>query len=172
MPAEHRQALAKTEIALTEIDRIMTAGMPKVQNVDPPAVQLHWPKASTGWPRNHPVPNKDPVPAEQALQHVEWHRIAWRQGTKGPLMAGFAAMRARPAEGEQLRQGRHLPGEEVWLIGEHRSAGERKYYLANLPQEATLEELAATIKARWICEQVHQQMKEELSLDHFEGRSP
>jgi hypothetical protein len=31
--------------------------------------------------------------------------------------------------------------------------------------------LAATIKARWICEQAHQQMKEELGLDHFEGRS-
>src|SRR5262249_37188295 len=30
---------------------------------------------------------------------------------------------------------------------------------------------AATIKARWICEQAHQQMKEELGLDHFEGRS-
>ena len=31
--------------------------------------------------------------------------------------------------------------------------------------------LAAIIKARWICEQAHQQMKEELGLDHFEGRS-
>jgi SRSO17 transposase len=31
--------------------------------------------------------------------------------------------------------------------------------------------LAATIKARWVCEQAHQQMKEELGLDHFEGRS-
>jgi hypothetical protein len=31
--------------------------------------------------------------------------------------------------------------------------------------------LAATIKARWICEQAHQQLKEELGLDHFEGRS-
>jgi SRSO17 transposase len=30
---------------------------------------------------------------------------------------------------------------------------------------------AATIKARWICEQAHQQLKEELGLDHFEGRS-
>jgi SRSO17 transposase len=26
-------------------------------------------------------------------------------------------------------------------------------------------------KARWICEQAHQQLKEELGLDHFEGRS-
>ena len=30
--------------------------------------------------------------------------------------------------------------------------------------------LAATIKARWVCEQAHQQLKEELGLDHFEGR--
>ena len=35
----------------------------------------------------------------------------------------------------------------------------------------TLEGRAATIKARWICEQAHQQLKEELGLDHFEGRS-
>jgi hypothetical protein len=34
-----------------------------------------------------------------------------------------------------------------------------------------LRSLAATIKARWICEQAHQQLKEELGLDHFEGRS-
>ena len=44
-------------------------------------------------------------------------------------------------------------------------------YLANLPAEAGLKTLAATIKARWVCEQAHQQLKEELGLDHFEGRS-
>lgn len=31
--------------------------------------------------------------------------------------------------------------------------------------------MTAAIKARWICEQAHQQLKEELGLDHFEGRS-
>ncbi len=65
----------------------------------------------------------------------------------------------------------HLPGEEVWLIGEHRSNGERKYYLSNLPADTSLTRLAGAIKARWICEQEHQQLKEELGLDHFEGRS-
>jgi SRSO17 transposase len=65
----------------------------------------------------------------------------------------------------------HMPGEEVWLIGEHRSNGERKYYLSNLPSDTPLKALAGTIKARWICEQAHQQLKEELGLDHFEGRS-
>lgn len=65
----------------------------------------------------------------------------------------------------------HLPGEEVWLIGECRASGEHKYYLSNLPETTDLKTLASTIKARWVCEQAHQQLKEELGLDHFEGRS-
>src|SRR5262249_43122803 len=60
---------------------------------------------------------------------------------------------------------------EAWLIGEHRMSGEKKCYLANLPAKTDLRTLATTIKARWVCEQAHQQMKEELGLDHFEGRS-
>ncbi|MBO0734354.1 MAG: IS3 family transposase [Methylocapsa sp.] len=64
-----------------------------------------------------------------------------------------------------------LAGEEAWVIGEWRSSCERKYYFSNLPANANLKTLAATIKARWVCEQVRQQMKEEPGLDHFEGRS-
>ena len=65
----------------------------------------------------------------------------------------------------------HLPGEEAWLVGEHRSTSERKYYLSNLPADATLKRLAGVVKARWACEQAHQQLKEDLGLDHFGGRS-
>ena len=64
-----------------------------------------------------------------------------------------------------------MPGEEVWLVGERRSTGEQKYYVSNLPADTTIKTLAAAIKARWVCEQAHQQLKEELGLDHFEGRS-
>ena len=117
------------------------------------------------------MPSQEPVPAERALADAEWRRVSWRRGTKGPLAAEFAAVRVRPAEGDQLRNGWHLPGDEVWLVGEHRASGEKKYYLSSLPAETPLEELAATIKARWVCEQAHQQLKEELGLDHFEGRS-
>ncbi|CAO3454935.1 hypothetical protein [Azospirillum argentinense] len=39
-----------------------------------------------------------------------------------------------------------------------------------MPPDTTLPVLAARIKARWVCEQGRQQMKEELGLDHFEGR--
>ena len=64
-----------------------------------------------------------------------------------------------------------MPGEEVWLLGERRAGGERKFYLSNLPVGTSLRAREATIKARWICEQAHQQMKEELGLDHLEDRS-
>ncbi len=64
-----------------------------------------------------------------------------------------------------------MPREEVWLIGGHRSTGERKYYLSNLSADTSLRLPAAAIKVRWVCEQAHRQLKEELGLDHFEGRS-
>ena len=35
----------------------------------------------------------------------------------------------------QGRTGQHLPGDEAWLVGEHRASGERKYYLSNLPPD-------------------------------------
>ena len=109
------------------------------------------------------------------LEDAKWRQVSWRRGTKGRLSARFAVMRVRVADGPAQRIGasgaQHMPGEEAWLIGEHRSSGERKYYLSNLPADTPIRHLAAAIKARWICEQAHQQLKEELGLDHFEGRS-
>jgi SRSO17 transposase len=105
--------------------------------------------------------------------------VAHGDGVSGPCQSctRFAAVRVRIAYGPPQRikdkSQQHLPGEEAWLIGEHRTSGEKKYYLANLPATTDLRtlNLAATIKARWICEQAHQQLKEEIGLDHFEGRS-
>lgn len=72
------------------------------------------------------------------------------------------------------RHGRPAPARRGGL-GDRRaplcSTGERKYYLSNLPADTPLKQLAGAIKARWVCEQAHQQLKEELGLDHFEGRS-
>ena len=56
-------------------------------------------------------------------------------------------------------------------MAERRSPDEIKYYLTNPPANAKLKTLASAIKALWSCDQAHQQLKEELGLDHFEGRS-
>jgi SRSO17 transposase len=156
---------------LSERGLSWVAGIPRNHGVYPVSVALTWPKHATGGPRKHPVPETRPVEAEAMLADAAWRPISWRRGTKGPLQATFAALRVRPADGAAVRGGIHLPGDEVWLVGEHRATGEFKYYLSNLPAEATLERLAGLIKARWVCEQAHQQLKEELGLDHLECRS-
>ena len=150
-------------------------GIPRHLKVYPADVQMIWPVAGRGRPRQRHVPDTVSIAAEDMLTDATWQNISWRTGTKGKLKARFAAVRVRVADGPPQRirdKGQqHLPGDEAWLIGEHRMSGEKKYYLANLPAKAGLLALAATIKARWVCEQAHQQLKEELGLDHFEGRS-
>ncbi len=164
MSAEFRQALP-------ERDLLWAVGIPRTQKVYTTAVQLRWPRASRGRPRQLPVPSEQPQAVEDVLAKLRWRRLSWRQGTKGALAARFAALRVRVGDGPVTRPSRHLPGEEVWLVGEWRSTGERKYYLSNLRPDTPLRSLAAAIKGRWVCEQAHQQLKQELGLGHFEGRS-
>ena len=169
LSAPFRQGLTARSLA-------WAVGIPRHLKVYPADVRLIWPITKVrGRPRKRHVPDILSMPAEDMLADAKWRNVSWRSGTKGRLTARFAAVRVRTADGPPQRiwdKGQqHLPGDEAWLIGEHRKSGERKYYLANLPAAMDLRALAATIKARWICEQAHQQLKEELGLDHFEGRS-
>jgi SRSO17 transposase len=189
----------KGEIALAELDRLREAGARfGVVLADPgygssaafrhglDARHLRWAVgiacnqkvyapdvhlvAPTGRART-PVPDQEPREAQAVLAAHPWRRVTWRQGTRGKLSARFCVRRVRVGDGEVWGNNRHLPGEEVWLVGEWRSSGERKYYLSNLPPRTSRRALVGAIKARWVCEQAHQQLKEELGLDHFEGRS-
>jgi SRSO17 transposase len=159
--------------ALSERGLRWAVGIPRHQKVYPVDVALVFPVAGRGRPRQRHIPDSKSIAAEAMLADASWRSVSWRRGTKGRLSARFAAVRVRVADGptQRIRDmgGQHLPGEEAWLIGERRSNGERKYYLSNLPIDMPIKTLAGTIKARWICEQAHQQLKEELGLDHFEG---
>lgn len=132
------------------------------------------PKPALGRRPKHPRPSVPSVAAKDMVQALGPHalrRYAWRNGTKGALAARFAAVRVRVADGPLIARGQHLPGEAVWLVCELRYSGERKYYFTNHPATASRMTLVRAIKARWACEQAHQQLKDELGLDHFEGRS-
>ena len=167
LSARFRQGLTTRKLS-------WAVGIPRHVKVYPVDVQMIRPVARRGRPPQR-IPDTLSVAAEDVLTTAKWQNISWRTGTKGKLRARFAAVRVRVADGSPQRikdkTHQHLPGEQAWLIGEHRASGERKYYLANLPAKTDLRTLAATIKARWVCEQAHQQLKEELGLDHFEGRS-
>ena len=142
-------------------------GIPRTQKVYDRDVQLIPPAGR----KRRPVPDQEPRMAAAALAGQRWRRVTWRGGTKGALSVRFAAARVRVGDGATLANNRHLPGEEVWLVGEWRASGERKYYLSNLPPRTSRRALARAIKARWVCAQAHQQLKQELGLGHFEGRS-
>ena len=199
VPEDEVVARSKGEIALAELDRLIAAGVrfgtvladagygagaafrhgldergltwavgiPRHQKVYAVDVRLVPP----GGRKRRPVPDQEPREAEAVLADLPWRRVTWRHGTKGPLAARFAATRIRVGDGPTWANNRHLPGAEVWLVGEWRASGERKYYLSNLPPRTALRALAAAIKARWVCEQGHQQLQQELGLGHFEGRS-
>jgi SRSO17 transposase len=160
---------------LSERGLTWAVGIPYKQKVYPHDVAMIFPVSVRGRPRQRHIPDAKSLTAQAMLEGAKWQKVSWRKGTRGRLEARFAAVRVRVADGPTQRihdmGAQHLPGEEVWVIGEHRSTGERKYYLSNLPADIPLKQLAGAIKARWVCEQAHQQLKEELGLDHFEGRS-
>src|SRR3546814_13113683 len=74
--------------------------------------------------RQHHVPDTASRAAHAVLDDAKWRQISWRRGTKGRLSARFAVMRVRIADGPPQRIGasgaQHMPGEEAWLVGEHR----------------------------------------------------
>jgi SRSO17 transposase len=90
-----------------------------------------------------------------------WESVTWGTGTSGPLTARFVALRVRPATGRGDR----------WLLCERSATDERKYYLLHLPPHTPLVDLVTLARSRWPIEQQYRELKDELGLDHFEGRS-
>ena len=99
-----------------------------------------------------------------------WKQVRWREGTQGWLESRFYPCRVQPSHGFNEGQ---APHKEVWLLVEW-PRGEKepvKYFLCDLPEHYTLRRLVRITKSRWKVEQDYQQLKEELGLDHYEGRS-
>ncbi len=160
---------------LTQRGLRWAVGIQPTQKVYPADVELSvLGNPGAGRPAKYPHPS---VPSVSVVQMIATlgpkalRRCSWRSGTKGMLSAHFAAVRVRVADGELISHGQHLPGQAAWLVCEARSSGERKYYFTNHPPNTPRRTLVRAIKGRWACEQAHQQLKDELGLDHYEGRS-
>lgn len=113
-----------------------------------------------------------PVSAKELARRLPkkaWKTIRWREGTKGTLASRFAALRVRPAHRDELRsEARPLE----WLLMEWPTAEAEptKYWLSTVPEEVDLAELVSLAKIRWRIERDFQELKDELGLDHYEGR--
>jgi SRSO17 transposase len=98
-----------------------------------------------------------------------WRTVTWREGTRGAMRSRFARLRVRPAHRDEQRA---APRPEEWLLIEWpRGAPEpTKYWLSTLPETLPIADLVRLAKLRWRIERDYQELKDELGLDHFEGR--
>lgn len=99
---------------------------------------------------------------------LPWRRVSWRNGTHARRAARFAACRVTPAHDWQ-----ETLAPEVWLLCERSLDGsyDDKFFLIHLPPHTTVVRLVKLAHERWAIEQQYQQLKTELGLDHFEGRT-
>lgn len=142
---------------------------------DPKAIPLP-PSAPTGRPRRFPPLASTPVPQDlttvaRQLPPSAWKKLTWREGTRGPQRSRFAKLKVWAAHGGRARL--HPERVAEWLLIEwpEGEAEPTQYWLAQLEGERPgLHRLARLAHARWRIELDYRELKDELGLDHFEGR--
>jgi SRSO17 transposase len=99
-----------------------------------------------------------------------FRRCTWREGTKQDLSARFALRRVVPAYDHA--QGGIQKREPVWLLIEWRDGEDApaNCFLCSLPGRPTKKQLVRRVMQRWRIERTYQDLKDELGLDHYEGR--
>jgi SRSO17 transposase len=107
------------------------------------------------------VPGRQSATAiAQSAPEDAWESVTWGTGTAGPLTARFCALRVRPTKG------RGTGG-----CSARSATDERKYCLLNPPDTTALVDLVALARSRWPIEQRYRELKDDLGLDHFDGRT-
>jgi SRSO17 transposase len=104
------------------------------------------------------------------LDPEAFQQVAFRDVNGGQLVSRFAFVRVIAAH--PVTRDRQEPREE-WLIIEWPEGHEQPsdYWISNLPADTEPEQLARLARLRWMIELDYKQLKGELGLDHYEGRS-
>jgi SRSO17 transposase len=112
-----------------------------------------------------------PTSVENVAQAMkaQFRKVSWCDGGKGQIGPRFASCRVRPANWVA----RAADDDEVWLLMEM-PPGETapcRYWFVSLSKRATREQLVHLVNERHRTQQLYRDLKDELGLDHFEGRS-
>jgi SRSO17 transposase len=171
-------------------DRLHQAGCEYVLSIGPKAKVFQQgtsfairPRKGKGGPPARPRPDLRPVPIEKLIAGLgaEAQTVTFRDGPDGEQVASrFTFARVHAAHGwrdderrQGWREGAEVPPREEWLIAEWPEDQEEPtdYWISNLPADTPPERLARLARMRWKMELDYKQLKGELGLDHYEGRS-
>jgi SRSO17 transposase len=173
-------------------DRLHRAGCEYVLSIGPTtrvfeqgtsfAVPPKKPGATRGPVR--PRPDRKPAPLGELIARLRadgLRTVTFRDGPDGePVTSTFIFARVHAAHGWRedarwtgWREGSEVPPREEWLIAEWPDGHDEPsdYWISNLPADTPLEQLARLARMRWKMELDYRQLKGELGLDHYEGRS-
>jgi SRSO17 transposase len=157
---------------LTERGCNYVVGVSGIRLVWPPGSNPRPPKKPAGAgrpPSQHRDGNRKPKSLTEMAETLEYRKYNCPDGKGGTKEGYFAFARVRSAE--RRTKGRP-PSNELWLISEWRPGNnERKFYFSDLPATVTRRELVRLVKLRWRVERDYQELKAEVGLDHFEGRT-
>jgi SRSO17 transposase len=129
----------------------------------------------TGRPRTRMRPDRKPEPVKELLARLapeKLETVTFRDGPDGePITSRFCFLRVRALK--RWENGAEQEPREEWLICEwpEDADGPSDYWISNLPADTPPERLARLARMRWKIELDYKQLKGELGLDHYEGRS-
>ena len=97
-----------------------------------------------------------------------WRTITWREGSNAKLRSRFARVRVRAAP----MHGQTRFGEETLLIEWPKDeAAPTKFWLTNVDRDMSFAALVDLAKLRWRIERDYQELKQEIGIGHYEGRT-
>jgi SRSO17 transposase len=122
-----------------------------------------------------PRPDREPEQIGELIKRLgpeHFKTVTFRDGPDGKRKRSrFCFLRVRAANDWEKRT--PFPPREEWLIVEwpKRRKAPTDYWLSNLRADTKHEQLARLARLRWKIELDYKQLKGELGLDHYEGRS-
>jgi SRSO17 transposase len=170
MPDMERQQSSEKHLRISSLRYIVGISDQAGVRAKPPKISV--PKYSVRGqpPSRYSYGSQKPTDVHAiAIKAKGWKNVPWHEGSKGWLESRFMAVRVQPSHGYVHGE---APHNDVWLLVEWPQDEKEptKYFLCDLPEAYTLRRLARLAKARWKIGQDYQQLKEELGLDHYEGR--
>ncbi len=129
---------------------------------------------ATGRPRTVARPDRKPESVRSLAERLPaqaWKTMPCRTTPAGKDVSGRFAF-VRVVATHPVRND-HQPPRWEWLIIEWPESEDAPsdYWLSNLAEDAPRERLARLARLRWTIELDYRQLKGELGLDHYEGRS-